>query len=326
MAKPTVFIGSSSERRALAEALVNVLGAEGRCLPVPWWQHQGFEEPNSTNLRALEKAALQYDFAALILTPDDRTIARGENVPSYRDNLAFEHGLFLGAMGRDRVFFLRERGVTLRIPSDLLGILPIEFEPPQRGGSPDAAEDRVRFIRPGIAISKEVERLGGRFAVSRGFVFHEHVQLADKHLSVRVAFEDPGFLYDVELAVFHVCLARAPGGNQARSWRRLRIDHDSVPQIQSLWHIVIPTDNDNFPVTVEHATDLAAIRSFAGNLYVGIRGIDSSGRVRRGSKAYGYDRVRKGSFEDVRGYLESDDFTSKGELNWIAFGQFRDHE
>jgi predicted nucleotide-binding protein len=47
-----------------------------------------------------------FDFAILVLTPDDLTQSRGKQQPSPRDNVVFELGLFIGALGRDRVFMV----------------------------------------------------------------------------------------------------------------------------------------------------------------------------------------------------------------------------
>jgi predicted nucleotide-binding protein len=67
------------------------------------------------------------DFAALVLTADDMTVSRGKAKPSPRDNVIFELGLFMGALGRERVFILKPKGIDVRIPSDLLGVVWLEY-------------------------------------------------------------------------------------------------------------------------------------------------------------------------------------------------------
>ncbi len=62
----------------------------------------------------------------LILTPDDLVLMRGEATKVARDNVLFELGLFMGALGRDRTFIVCEESVTL--PSDLAGITPAVYE------------------------------------------------------------------------------------------------------------------------------------------------------------------------------------------------------
>jgi predicted nucleotide-binding protein len=44
-----------------------------------------------------------------------------------RDNVILELGLFIGALGRQRVFMLIEQGMDVKIPTDLLGVTPIVY-------------------------------------------------------------------------------------------------------------------------------------------------------------------------------------------------------
>jgi predicted nucleotide-binding protein len=44
------------------------------------------------------------DFAAFVVTADDVTASRGRRKASPRDNVVFEIGLFMGAIGRERTF------------------------------------------------------------------------------------------------------------------------------------------------------------------------------------------------------------------------------
>jgi predicted nucleotide-binding protein len=63
----------------------------------------------------------QFDFAVLILAPDDVTI--DQLSPSTRDNVLFEFGLFMGRLGRDRVFVVYDDSIELKKPSDLAGVM-----------------------------------------------------------------------------------------------------------------------------------------------------------------------------------------------------------
>jgi hypothetical protein len=73
-------------------------------------------------LEALVQALNRFDFAVLVLTPDDLIASRGMEQRSARDNVLIELGLFIGRLGRERTFLLVCKDKTLRIPSDLAGI------------------------------------------------------------------------------------------------------------------------------------------------------------------------------------------------------------
>jgi hypothetical protein len=64
-----------------------------------------------------------YDFAVLVLTDDDQITCRKVTQASPRDNVVFELGLFMGALGRRRAFPLVAQTAdgAPKIPSDLLG-------------------------------------------------------------------------------------------------------------------------------------------------------------------------------------------------------------
>ena len=72
-----------------------------------------------TSLESLVERLDDFDFAALILTPDDVTISRDEEMQAPRDNVLLELGLFIGAIGRERSFIVYDRGSNLKLPSDL---------------------------------------------------------------------------------------------------------------------------------------------------------------------------------------------------------------
>lgn len=92
-----------------------------------------------TPLSELLRTAENTDFAALILTPDDAVRSRGEERPAARDNVIFELGLFLGALGPQRVFIICPRGQDLRLPSDLSGVTVLKYRPNRNDGNLRAA-------------------------------------------------------------------------------------------------------------------------------------------------------------------------------------------
>lgn len=124
MSKPKMFIGSSQKNLKVAKLL-----AEGleECVDSTTWDedvfglNQGFLETLLINLD-------EYDFAAFIFAPDDVTTSKDETKPSTRDNVLFESGLFMGVLGRARVFLVYEESSGLRIPSDLAGVTLASYD------------------------------------------------------------------------------------------------------------------------------------------------------------------------------------------------------
>lgn len=122
--EPVLFIGSSAEAQHIADRVYEKV-VNKRIVPRLW--SKGVFEASSTAIESLVKAAQEADFAALVLTSDDITRSRGAAKPAPRDNVIFELGLFIGAIGRERVFILKPKGIDIRIPSDLLGVVWLEY-------------------------------------------------------------------------------------------------------------------------------------------------------------------------------------------------------
>jgi hypothetical protein len=124
-----VFIGSSSEGLDAAKAIQANLDyvAESQI-----WS-QGLFGLSEGTLETLVTSLDRFDFAVLVLTPDDLTLSRGAEQRSPRDNVLFELGLFIGALGRDRVFVVMDRSASIKLPSDLAGITPATYVPPVNG-------------------------------------------------------------------------------------------------------------------------------------------------------------------------------------------------
>lgn len=120
---PSLFIGSSSEGLPVAYALQAAL--DQACEPLVW--SQGAFEPTGTTIGSLLEKAQSSDFAALVLTPDDSVVTRGSEVRAARDNVIFELGLFLGALGPRRVFIIQPRELSLTLPSDLAGVTRLDY-------------------------------------------------------------------------------------------------------------------------------------------------------------------------------------------------------
>jgi len=117
--KPSIFIGSSKEALPLANAVKIELSKD---FTVDLWSENLFELGEDT-LNNLLRFVQCYDFAVLVMTDDDQTLCRKVSQASPRDNVVFELGLFMGALGRRRAFPLVAQtadGVP-KLPSDLLG-------------------------------------------------------------------------------------------------------------------------------------------------------------------------------------------------------------
>lgn len=122
--KPVLFIGSSTEGLGVTNDIYKRLSRKPIVLR-PW--SEGVFQASKTAIENLVTIAQEADFAVLVLTSDDVTISKGKAKPSPRDNVIFELGLFIGTLGRDRVFILKPKGLDVRIPSDLLGVIWLDY-------------------------------------------------------------------------------------------------------------------------------------------------------------------------------------------------------
>ncbi len=127
--RSSVFIGSSSEGLSIARTLQ--VGLDYDCEVTIW--NQGVFGLSEGTLESLVKVLERFDFAILVLTPDDLIISRGETTSSARDNILFELGLFMGGIGRNRTFIVYDRTQTLKMPSDLAGVTMLTFAPHKDG-------------------------------------------------------------------------------------------------------------------------------------------------------------------------------------------------
>lgn len=124
-----MFVGSSREGLPVGRAIQIELDRD--CEVTLWTQ--GVFGLGEGTLESLVRIAPQYDFAVLVLSADDLLRSRGETEQAPRDNVLFELGLFMGAIGRDRTFIVHSRAGHLRLPSDLAGVTTATFEPRSDG-------------------------------------------------------------------------------------------------------------------------------------------------------------------------------------------------
>ncbi|XXX76399.1 TIR domain-containing protein [Sorangium sp. So ce134] len=122
-ARQRIFIGSSVEGLRVAEHIQLGLDYDADCTV---WS-QGVFGLSGGTLESLCSAIRDFDFAVLVLTPDDLVQKRSQTVNSPRDNVLFELGLFMGALGRERTFIVYCRDEPIGLPSDLAGVTAATF-------------------------------------------------------------------------------------------------------------------------------------------------------------------------------------------------------
>ena len=123
LTKPTLFIGSSSQGLSVAKRLRQCLARTARCTI---WTQGVFGLAEGT-LESLVKATKKYDFAVLVLTPDDLAKKQRKKRSIPRDNVIFELGLFMGALGKERTFIVQSSHKRITLPTDLDGITRAKF-------------------------------------------------------------------------------------------------------------------------------------------------------------------------------------------------------
>ena len=142
-----LFIGSSAEGRTVVNAMREVM-RRWQLVPRPWTD--GVFDASRTTIESLIRLSSEADFAALILTADDARVARGEKGRVPRDNVVFELGLFMGALGRERVFILKPMNLDIQIPSDLLGVTWLEYRKGGRGTMVEKLRPTCQRVRDRI--------------------------------------------------------------------------------------------------------------------------------------------------------------------------------
>lgn len=118
ISKPRVFIASSVEGLRVAKAINSVLDYD--TTPTLW--QSGTFRLGSTALDDLLTKSSEMDFAVFVFTPDDVSEIRESTERIVRDNVVFELGLFIGAIGKTRCFIVQPRATDMHIPTDLIGV------------------------------------------------------------------------------------------------------------------------------------------------------------------------------------------------------------
>jgi hypothetical protein len=151
MTRPTIFIGSSTKGLEVAKAVRTYFK---NLADVIIWNEGVFGFSEGT-LEALVAKLEDFDFAILVATLDDCLIKDGVLYPVPRDNVLFELGLFIGHLGRKRVFLLSPNSEAAHLPSDLLGVKVAHYETLDPGRS---LEDATRTAC--VSIQNAMHSLG----------------------------------------------------------------------------------------------------------------------------------------------------------------------
>lgn len=148
--KPSVFIASSVEGLSIADAINANLEHDAHCTI---WRAGTFKL-SSQSVDDLVKKSSVIDFAVFVFTPDDVATIRKHEEAIARDNVVFEMGLFIGAIGKERCYIVKPRGIQMHLPSDLLGMNPADYAVDRPDGDVESAlnyackliKDRIREL------------------------------------------------------------------------------------------------------------------------------------------------------------------------------------
>jgi len=120
-----LFIGSSAESLKVARRVQVELDHD---FDVTVWHQNIFDPGASTWPQLIKQARTQFDFALFVFGADDEVHSRDQSARSPRDNVLLEYGLFVGALGSKRTFFLYNREHKPKIASDLAGITALTYK------------------------------------------------------------------------------------------------------------------------------------------------------------------------------------------------------
>lgn len=107
MMKPRIFIGSSTEGLPVANRIKDFFEPDYEC---KIW-NDGIFQYNDNFLDTLMKSASLFDFAFMVFSADDLSKVRDSFFETPRDNVMFEYGLFLGRVGNQRAFVIKDKKV-----------------------------------------------------------------------------------------------------------------------------------------------------------------------------------------------------------------------
>ena len=106
--RPRIFLGSSGKAKAIAVAIRDYLESLG--FNIIYWETDF--EPSQVILDELRAASFSCKYAIFLLTPDDQIAGEKPRwVP--RDNVVFEVGYFINALGKEKTRVIVQEGVSV---------------------------------------------------------------------------------------------------------------------------------------------------------------------------------------------------------------------
>jgi hypothetical protein len=154
--KPSIFVGSSSEGLKYAQSIKAQLSDSAE---LTVW-NEGLFLLGRTALEELVTFGCRFDFAILVLSPDDIIFSRGDQRNSPRDNVLFELGIFIGSLGPERTFVVTTQD-DIKLPSDLQGLIVANIESDRPDGNVDAMVGNACYkIRNTVAAAYSKSTIG----------------------------------------------------------------------------------------------------------------------------------------------------------------------
>jgi hypothetical protein len=131
---------------------------------------QGGETTSAVELETLVEKLDHFDFAILVLTPDDLTESRRKKQQTPRDNVLLELGMFIAGIGRRRTFVVYDRIANMKVPTDLAGVTCASFQQHKDGNLPASVGAACTQIK------HAVEEQGLRKRESKTIEIDRHTQ------------------------------------------------------------------------------------------------------------------------------------------------------
>ena len=140
--RPQIFIASATESKPAAYQLKAAL-ADARWNVEVWDEDQVFTA-SKTFMDVLTERARCSDFGIAVFGRDNKMIIRGtkKDAPGY--NTVLEGGLFIGARGLERTYFLVPDGKNFQKPTDLDGVVVLHYKKTPRKIDVTTAARKIR--------------------------------------------------------------------------------------------------------------------------------------------------------------------------------------